>query len=79
VGGWVCKPILVFYFGPNQTFGPGLRLGPSRTKDRLSKNIPFSWLKIRLHIKMERMGGWSNQLNFPTPIEVELGCDFDYG
>ena len=28
-GGWVCKPILVFYFGPNQAFGLGLRLGPS--------------------------------------------------
>ena len=33
VGGWVvvCKAILVFYFGPNQDFGLGLRLGPSRT------------------------------------------------
>ena len=32
-GRWVvCKPILVFYFGPNQALGLGLRLGPSRTK-----------------------------------------------
>ena len=30
-GGWVvCKPILVFYFGPNKAFGHGLRLGLSR-------------------------------------------------
>jgi hypothetical protein len=28
----VCKPILVFYFGPNLAFGLGLRLGPSQTK-----------------------------------------------
>jgi hypothetical protein len=27
----VCKPILLFYFGPNQSFGLGLWLGPSRT------------------------------------------------
>ena len=27
----VCKPILVFYFGPNLVVGLGLRLGPSRT------------------------------------------------
>ena len=27
----VCKPILVFYFGPNQALGLELRLGPSRT------------------------------------------------
>jgi hypothetical protein len=34
-GGWwwvVCKPILVFSFGPNQALGLGLRLGPIRTK-----------------------------------------------
>ena len=32
VGGWwVCKAILVFYFGPDQALGLGLRLGPSRT------------------------------------------------
>ena len=32
VGGFVvCKPILVFYFGPNQALGLELRLGPSRT------------------------------------------------
>ena len=31
VGCVVCKPILVFYFGPNLAFGLGLRLGPSRT------------------------------------------------
>ena len=29
--GWLCNPILVFYFGPNQAFGLVLRLGPSRT------------------------------------------------
>ena len=29
--GWLCKPILVFYFGPNQAFGLGLRMGPSQT------------------------------------------------
>ena len=28
---WVCKPILVFYFGPNQALGLRLRLGPSQT------------------------------------------------
>jgi hypothetical protein len=35
-GGWwwvvVCKPNLVFYFGPNQALGLGMGLGPSRTK-----------------------------------------------
>ena len=37
VGGWwvggklVCKTILVFYFGPNQAYGLGLRLQQSRT------------------------------------------------
>jgi hypothetical protein len=31
VGECVRKPILVFYFGPNQAFGLRLRLGPSRT------------------------------------------------
>ena len=31
-GGWVCKPILVFDFGPNQALGLGFRLGPNRTK-----------------------------------------------
>ena len=29
--GWVCKPILVFYFAPNHPFGLGLRLGPCQT------------------------------------------------
>ena len=31
----VCKPILVFYFGPNQTFGLGLKLGQSRTIEEM--------------------------------------------
>ena len=34
MGGWlVCNPILVFFFGPNRTFGLGLGLGPSQTKE----------------------------------------------
>ena len=32
-GGWVvCKPNLVFSFGPNQALGLGMGLWPSRTK-----------------------------------------------
>ena len=43
-GGWVCKPILVFSFGPNQAFGLGLGLGPSRT----ILKINFATLCLRL-------------------------------
>ena len=49
--GWVCKPILVFYFGPNQAFGLGLRLGPSRTINGI---IYFSWFGL----------GWGLGLGF---------------
>ena len=38
-GGGVCKPNLVFYFSPDQAFGLGLRLGPSRTKPERKKAL----------------------------------------
>ena len=54
VGGWwvVCKAILVFYFGPDQALGLGLRLGPSRTISSVNKVLSkyftgfFSWVDL---------------------------------
>jgi hypothetical protein len=60
-GGWwlvvvVCKPILVFSFGPNQAFGLGLGLGPSWTKSAYLyawyitnvKQYLLFWIKTKL-------------------------------
>ena len=70
----VCKVVLVFYFGPNQALGLGLKLGPSRTYTYTICIPYFKYVFQRppIIIQCNHVMGWGHILKTSADTQQRL-------